>query len=122
AAARLAATVEAWRADLDPLLLAWLGPGECDGLADVLVGAGVPFTSMSDLVAAGPAVAAHVIGCELCQDRTRAMVTVADMVGQRPLETAPDAVAIVARRNRFRPPAGPPPSIDPQRRRRWPRV
>jgi hypothetical protein len=118
---RLNAVAEAWRAELDPVLLAWLGPGECDGLAEVLAAAG-PFATVGDLLAVGPVVAAHVDGCELCQDRMRAMVSVADMVGQRPLEAAPENVAIVARRNRFRPPAGPPPSIDPQSRRRWPRV
>ncbi|MDQ1395563.1 MAG: hypothetical protein QOG64_822 [Acidimicrobiaceae bacterium] len=120
AAERTATVTAAWGAELDPALLAWLGPGECSDLAGVLASAG-PRSTIGDVLATGPAVAAHVAGCELCQDRVRSMVSLPDLIGQRPLEHAPEPVAVVARRNRFRPPATPPPSLDPQPRRRWPR-
>ena len=119
AAARIGAVTAAWAADLDPVLLAWLGPGDCPDLVGLLDDL-APFATVADLLAGGPAVATHVAQCERCHDRMRAMVSVPDLVGQRPLEEAPVEVGLVARRNRFRPPASAPPSIDPQRRRRWP--
>jgi hypothetical protein len=133
AAARRAAVAETWSATLDPALLARLGPGECEGLAAILAGRGLatpaadpdgiaseparteaaqPLVTPETLLAAVPAVAGHVDGCAVCQDRLRAMISVADLVTGIPLETAPPEVRVVlprGGRHRRRPASLPPP-------------
>jgi BACON domain-containing protein len=114
AAARSDAACEVWDRELDPLLLASLGPGDCPDLAAVLAEAPPP-TTLGELTAAGPAVAGHVAGCEVCGDRLRAMVTVRGLQSQGPTDV-PDAVRESSRRSRrMRPGAGPPP-LEPGRR------
>jgi hypothetical protein len=107
AAGERAATVAgAWGADLDPALLAWLGPGDCEALAELLAASGAEADS---LLALSPAVAAHAADCEACGDRLRAMVSVRSLLGQLPLPAAPPDVAAAGRAARRRPPVPPPP-------------
>src|SRR5947209_11273006 len=166
AAERAAAVTEQWTRELDPALMAWLGPGDCPELAAVLAANGLaaepldpltvtdggaagglpedpdapagslvtttatatavpapaPAPTVDALLAVAPAVAAHVSSCELCTDRTRAMVSVPALVGGRPLDPSPEAVRAASRRNRFRPPAPLPPAIDATGRRSWTRA
>ena len=129
AGGRVEAAAAAWEADLDPALMAWLGPGPCAGLATVLgepdtpTGAAVggpagPGGSAFPAFSAGewrvgparalslaPAVAAHAAVCQECGDRLRAMTTVRSLVAREPLPTAPPEVAAVARSSWRRPPA-----------------
>jgi hypothetical protein len=95
AAAQVATVTEAWGRELDPVVLAWLGPGECDDMAAILRAAGV--------AEAGSAVVAHAATCDACGDRMRAMVSVRTLLGTAPLEAAPVAVASTSRRRRRRP-------------------
>jgi hypothetical protein len=119
AAARAAAVAETWAASLDPALLARLGPGDCEGLAEVLA-AGPPITTIESLLAVAPHVAGHVDGCEACRDRLRAMISVADLVSGIPLEAAPPTVRAVLQRSsrRRRRAAALPPPLEPDRGRR----
>jgi hypothetical protein len=120
AAALAAGVAEDWGRDLDPALLAWLGPRGCEGLRDVLVAnglwtvpdpghdegdtAGSPAAgrSIAHLLGVVAEVNAHTEQCEPCADRRRAMVSVHTLVGQRPLEAAPEAVRAGAHRSPFR--------------------
>jgi len=115
AAARVAAVAVAWDAELDPALLAWLGPGECDGLAAVL--AGRPREAAADLRAASGDVAGHTAGCDACGDRQRAAASVRLLVAGTPLPEPPPAVVAAAGRSRFQPGAPPPPPPLARRRR-----
>src|SRR5205807_4694715 len=93
AAARATEVGAEWDAALDPVVLAFLGRGECPEFPD-----GDPLRDGLDgLVGAGPAVAAHANSCELCGDRRRAMVSVRQLLAQRPLEPAPPSVTAVVR-------------------------
>jgi hypothetical protein len=114
AAARGVAVGQAWADELDPALMAWLGPADCEGLADVL--ADDP-TSVRDLLAVAPAVVAHTDGCDACADRRRALVSVRSLVVQHPLPDAPDRLHALARSGRRRP-SLPPPPLEPGRSRR----
>ncbi len=121
----------AWQQSLDPVLLARLGPGGCDGLAAALATTPIdppdgeapdevpPTPSVRDLVALGPAVADHAAGCDACRDRLRSMVSVRTLVGQRPLETAPAAVRSAAAPSRLRRPTPAPPLETVHGTRRW---
>jgi hypothetical protein len=146
AAARTTAVAESWERELDPILLAYLGPADCDALGEILESqglwrlpapvaesAGGPITgevrladiatapdeaagstnpTVGALLAAGPVVAQHVAGCEICADRLRALVGVRSLVTQAPLPTPPASVVLEARRARRRLPGSPPPSLD----------
>lgn len=118
ASSRASEVAAAWTADLDPALLAWLGPGECPALAELL---GPSPISVDALLAAAGAVAAHAEACEPCGDRLRAMVSVRSIVGQLPLPAAPESVRAAARSARRRPPV-PPPALGSQRSRAWARL
>ena len=86
--------VARWLADrgqddqLDPALMAWLGPGTCPELAAVL-GAdghqgedgGRPVTGRRALELA-PSVRSHTEACPTCSDRLRAMVSVRDLLSR----------------------------------------
>lgn len=113
AAARVAAVHRAWDAELDPALLAWLGPGECEGLADVLDG--WPAGEATDLLALAPAVAAHTAECPACADRQRAMASVRLLLAGTPLPPPPLEVTVAASGSRLQPPV-PPPALQPGRR------
>jgi hypothetical protein len=118
-AAAQATEVEAtWARELDPALLAWLGPGECAELADLLAGHGVtsPQPPIDRLLAVAGEVAAHVTTCEECADRERAMVSVRSLFAQAALESAPLPVRQAERRMRRRPSL--PRSVTRSRRRR----
>jgi hypothetical protein len=134
AAARAAAVYLEWQRALDPVVLARLGAGECEGLAAVLSteqvdagGAeagddatpGTPYPSLRTLLTAGAGVADHVEGCALCRDRLRSMVSVRTLLGQRPLEEAPAAVRALASQTRLRRPTPPPPLVPEPPARRW---
>ncbi|HEX9529595.1 MAG TPA: hypothetical protein VF954_00560 [Acidimicrobiales bacterium] len=124
AKARLGAVSAAWQEDLDPALMAWLGPGECDELSAVLeregIGPAGAEPTVGALLSGAPAVAAHAGACETCRDRQRAMVSVQSLVGQVPLPPAPPQVRTMAAAARRRRPV-PPPPLSPPRRSRWPR-
>jgi hypothetical protein len=117
AADRADAIGDAWDRDLDPLLMARLGPGDCLLLAAVLADADLAHPTLGELAAIGPAVAAHMADCELCTDRHRAMVSVRALLAQTEVPPAPDAVREAARRSRRMRPAPAPPAIDRRRRR-----
>jgi len=108
AAALATEAAATWERELDPALLAWLGPGDCHELAELLPSA----ERLEDLLDAAPAVAAHVAGCEACSDRRRAMVTVKALVAQAPLPPLPARVRAAAGAARFRLPASAPPPLD----------
>lgn len=121
AARRVGEVVAGWQDTLDPVVLARLGPGGCDGLAMVLGGgdsaevpggpASPPQPTLRQVVDLGPAVADHAAGCPACRDRLRAMVSVRTLLGQRPLEAAPASVRSAAAASRLRRPAPPPPLV-----------
>lgn len=113
AAARVAAVARVWDARLDPALLAWLGPGDCNELAAVLPR---PGAGADDLLAVAPDVAAHTVVCEPCADRQRAMASVRLLVGGTPLPEPPIAVSVAADGSRLQPPL-PPPALEPHRTR-----
>lgn len=134
-AASRAAEVDArWEHDLGPALLAWLGPGECPGLHELLAARGLgpppndgsdeadepaaplswPATSAGDVLAAAPAVATHIAGCDLCTDRRRSVPTVRSLLARVPVVTAPAEVVTAARTGRRVPSLPRPPA--PQRR------
>lgn len=114
AAARVATVGQSWDAELDPALLAWLGPGDCDGLAAVLDGA--VRTSAPELLRLAGDVAAHSAACDACGDRRRAAASVRLLVAGTPLPVPPLPVVAAAGRGRLQPPHLPPP-LEPRRRR-----
>ena len=147
AGARAAAVSADWQQVLDPVVLARLGPGGCEGLAAVLglppvaadgdadEGAEAtrderfasdgsapdrPAPTLRELVALGGAVADHAAGCDLCGDRLRSMVSVRTLLAQRPVEgTAPATVRVSAAPSRLRRPTLPPPLEPEPLTRRW---
>ena len=120
AGARASEVAASWAAELDPALLAWLGPGDCEGMAALLdpLAADAPDLDIDGFLALAPDVAAHAAECPPCGDRLRAMVSVRSVVGQLPLSVAPDGVRAAGRAARRRPPVPPPPLGD-QRARLW---
>ena len=138
AAARAAEVSADWQAVLDPVVLAHLGPGGCDGLASAL---GFPSgddrgpapeadgaeptdppTTLRELLDRGPAVADHAAGCATCGDRLRSMVSVRALLGRRPLASAPAPVRTAAAPSRLRRPSLPPPLEPAPASRRWARM
>lgn len=135
AGARSGALSSEWQALLDPVVLAHLGPGGCDGLAAVLSpivdgrmdggGAnddGSPVASpvtLGALIALGPSVGDHAAACSDCADRLRSMVSVRTLLGQRPIETAPAPVRAAVSSSRLRRPIPPPPLVPETVVRRW---
>jgi hypothetical protein len=107
----------AWDRDLDPQLLAQLGPGDCGALAALLTDLSAGPTTLGDLAAAVPAVAAHVDDCETCSDRRRAMVSVRTLFTQADTPPAPEEVREAFRRARRMRPAPAPPPIEAGHRR-----
>ena len=114
AAARVAAVHRTWDGELDPALLAWLGPGDCEGLAEVLRGGAAG--DAGDLLSLVPAVSAHTACCPACADRQRAMASVRLLVGGTPLPSPPLEVSVAASGSRLQPPV-PPPALQRGRRR-----
>ena len=108
AALRASDIAEEWDRDLDPALLALLGPGDCVDLAALL--ADLDLATVADLLAAAPAVAAHTAGCESCADRLRAMASVRALVG-RDTEAVPDDVRVAGRVSRRRRSSASPPPL-----------
>lgn len=136
AGARAAAVSAVWQHQLDPVVLARLGPGECETLAAILGHGPVPVgegddagaadapppsaATLRELIDLGPAVADHAAGCDHCGDRLRAMVSVRTLLAQRPVEgTAPQAVRAAAAPSRLRRPTPPPPLEPEPLVRRW---
>jgi len=119
AAERATAIAAAWEAELDPALMAWMGPGDCEGLVGVLEGID-PSSTVADLLGVAGAVADHAEHCDVCADRRRSMVSVRSLLAQTPLADAPQSLRAVERRRIARP-IPPPPSVDPGPRRwlRW---
>ena len=114
AAAAVADVGRAWEEELDPALLAWLGPGECAGLATVL--GDEPGTDAADLLGVAGAVADHTAECDACGDRRRAAASVRGLVAGTPLPEPPAVVAAAAARSRFQPGMPPPPLLSGRRR------
>ncbi len=110
AAERVAAVARSWDAELDPALLASLGPGDCEGMAGVL--AGRPMAGADDLLAVAGDVADHTTGCPACADRQRAMASVRQLLAGTPLPEPPWQVAVAASGSRLQPPV-PPPALQP---------
>ncbi|HVM02441.1 MAG TPA: hypothetical protein VM263_07195 [Acidimicrobiales bacterium] len=115
AAARVAAVAQAWDAELDPALLAWLGPGGCGRLGAVL--GGRPRAGAADLLALVADVAHHAEECPACADRRRSAASVRLLVAGTPLPEPPPSVLAVAGRSRFQPGVPPPPLTGGRRRR-----
>ena len=142
AGARAAALSADWQQQLDPVVLARLGPGDCEHLAAILDPSSdrpprssspgeaqssetdeaveAPTPTLRELIDVGSAVADHAAGCELCGDRLRAMVSVRTLLAQRPVAgLAPSAVRAAAAPSRLRRPT-PPPALEPEPlTRRW---
>jgi hypothetical protein len=133
AAARVAEVAARWDGTLDPALLAWLGPGDCQELAATLgwtwdepedappsASPGEPAPhNLAELVALADAVAAH--SCDKCSDRRRAMVSVRALQAQVVVPPMPPSVRAAATTGRLGLPGPLPPPIDatfPPRRRR----
>lgn len=110
-----------WERSLDPALLAFSGPGDCEGLTAILDEAH-PET-VADLLAVAPAVRAHAHDCTLCGDRLRAMSPVRAFFSGGRVDV-PDEVREVGHASRRRRPSAPPPPLfdvdAPRTRRRWP--
>ena len=121
AAGALATAAAAWSAGLDPALMAWLGPGDCAGLAEILAGGrpgpageadgagpdgapSAPGLTAREARDLAPAVSTHVAGCPACADRLRAMVSVRDLLAREPAPPAPPGLRSLARISRARPP------------------
>ncbi|HVF32518.1 MAG TPA: hypothetical protein VM933_05735 [Acidimicrobiales bacterium] len=141
AGARAAATSAEWQHQLDPVLLARLGPGDCEGLAAIVdadrslritpppdgdvpeldeVVASPDAPTLRELLALGPAVGDHAAGCALCGDRLRSMVSVRTLLAQRTVQgTAPPAVRAAAAPSRLRRPTLPPTLGPAPPGRRW---
>ncbi|MEY2417769.1 MAG: hypothetical protein QOG90_449 [Actinomycetota bacterium] len=111
---------EEWERALDPALLAFSGPGDCEGLGQILDDAHAE--TVADLLAVAPAVYAHAQDCTLCGDRLRAMSPVRSFFSGGTAEV-PDEVREVGHASRRRRPAADPPPLfemDAPRQRRWP--
>jgi hypothetical protein len=139
AGVRAAAVFADWQQQLDPVVLARLGPAGCEGLATVLGAADsgpgdhdataedagaspapVAAATLRELLQLGPAVADHASGCAACSDRLRSMVSVRTLLGQRPIEgLAPLSVRAAAAPSRLRRPTLPPPLEPEPASRRW---
>jgi BACON domain-containing protein len=120
AAATNAADIgETWERLLDPAVLAWLGPGECPTLAELLDDR---LPTVDALLAAAPVVADHADSCEICGDRRRSMVSVRALFGQWQPPPVPDAVRAAGRAGRLRLPSPMPPPLDADERGRRRRV
>lgn len=107
AAERAAAIGQTWDAELDPALLASLGPGECAELAAVL--GERPRASAEDLLALCRDVSDHTSTCAMCADRQRAMASVRLLVTGAPLAPPPPTVMAAVSGSRLQPPVPPPP-------------
>lgn len=138
AGARATAVATAWHDELDPVVLARLGAGECDELAALLERPGrdagdgdrdddgvdstaiEPGATLDELLHLGPVVAEHAASCAVCADRLRSMVSVRTLLAQRPVEgTAPAVVRAAAATSRARRPTPPPPLEPEPLARRW---
>ncbi|MBA2609468.1 MAG: hypothetical protein H0U92_11040 [Actinobacteria bacterium] len=112
---------ESWEASLDPALLAFSGPGDCEGLAEVL--SGHDLDTVADLVAVAPAARAHAEDCTVCSDRLRAMASVRGFFSDTNAEVPPP-VREVSRVSRTKRPSAKPPPLFPSdalaRKRRQP--
>ncbi len=133
AGARAATVAAEWQNLLDPVVLAHLGAGDCEGLAAILpfgaadgplgddAGGTAPApATMRQLLDLGPSVADHAAGCAACGDRLRSMVSVRTLLGQRKLEQAPTSVRLSASASsRLRRATAPPPLEPEGPGRRW---
>lgn len=119
AADRCNEIAELWERTLDPALLAFSGPGDCEDLAEVLNGR--ELVTAGDLVDIAPAVNAHAQDCTVCTDRVRAMASVRSFFSETGVEV-PAPVREVSRVSRTKRPSAPPlplfPSDSPVSRRR----
>lgn len=114
AAERVAAIGQTWDAELDPALLAWLGPGECDELAAVLDERSRD--GAAELLELCGEVGAHTATCAMCADRQRAMASVRLLVVGAPLPPPPPTVVAAVSGSRLQPPI-PPPALERHRDR-----
>jgi hypothetical protein len=91
AARWLAAAPGSSEPDMDPALMAWLGPGPCVELATIVTvpadpeeGTAPQGVSLARALELAPAVAGHADGCPACSDRLRAMVSVGELARREP--------------------------------------
>lgn len=110
AADKCSEIAELWERTLDPALLAFSGPGECEGLAALLDEA-APDT-VAKLLEVAPAVHAHAAECTICTDRVRAMAPVRSFFSDAAVDV-PDDVRDAGTRNRTKRPSAPPPALFP---------
>jgi len=108
AALRSADIAEEWDRDLDPAMLAVLGPGDCVELAALL--ADERLATVADLLAVAPTVGLHVADCESCRDRLRAMASVRTLFAPDP-GPVPDEVRLAGRVSRRKRPSAVPPPV-----------
>lgn len=99
---------ERWEHTLDPALLAFSGPGDCEELAAILGDA--DNQTVGDLLDHAPSVHTHVQDCTVCTDRMRAMASVRSFFSGRHAEV-PDEVREVGHISRRRRPSAVPPPL-----------
>lgn len=137
-------TSKMWAENLDPAVMAWLGPGSCIELASVLNSVkpsnqivsltstqsngdpsnssialmerpeGSEFT-VEQLLDLSDSVWNHTQSCDMCADRLRTIPTVKQLLSRTPIHEVPPSVARAARTAYRRIPTPLPPSIDARR-------
>ncbi|MDP1793158.1 MAG: hypothetical protein Q8K63_03380 [Acidimicrobiales bacterium] len=105
AAQKCGEIAELWENNLDPALLAFSGPGECETLA-ALLDAAAPDT-VAKLLEVAPSVHAHVPDCTVCTDRIRAMASVRSFFSDKLIEV-PASIREASAVNRTKRPSAPP--------------
>jgi hypothetical protein len=105
AADRCNEIADTWERMLDPALLAFSGPGECEQLA-VVLGNANPET-VAHLLDLAPVINAHVQDCTVCADRMRAMASVRSFFSAG-APTLPNELRAVSHATRRRRPAAAP--------------
>jgi len=104
---RTTAIAADWEQELDPAVLAFSGPGDCEGLAAILDDASSE--TVADLLAIAPTVAAHAQDCVACSDRMRAMNSVRSFFSAGTAEVPPPVRDASRVSRRLRPSAAPAP-------------
>jgi hypothetical protein len=98
---------ELWERNLDPALLAFGGPGDCEDLARILDSGDTD--SVAGLLDLAPAIRAHVQDHTECADRLRAMTPVRTFFSAATAEVPPNVREVGRLSRRRRPAAEPPP-------------
>ena len=120
AADRCNEIAELWEGTLDPALLAFSGPGDCEDLAEILQDRDLD--TAADLVDVAPVVHTHAQTCTVCTDRVRAMASVRSCFSDTSAEVPPPVREVSRVSRTKRPSANPLPLFPgdapaPRRRR-----